>query len=139
MRSNTRDVGASFSVVTKTAAQDIGIGTKANTFPPVPEPYTNMELDTQGCAKKINTNCPLDIKFTTVNDIPTKVNNGQISMTLPANLQTSATSCTATIGGNLVECSKAGSQITIQHSSASSVAGQQVVVSLTQITNPSSN
>ena len=79
------------------------------------------------------------MKFTTVNTFPNQTSNGQISMTIPADLNITASLCSATIGSQTVTCTKIGQSVIIQHALSTSVALQQVVVSFSSFVNPSSN
>lgn len=83
--------------------------------------------------------CSLTVKFTTVYTFPNKANSGKIAMTLPSDLTVVSSGCTATIGGSTVmECSRVGTSLTATHSLATSVAGKEITITFSQITNPSS-
>ena len=137
IRENTKDVGGSFYVITKTSSADIGYGSLANSITISPNPFTNTSFDNSGC-DTINAECSLSIKFTTVYDFPNKSNNGKIAMTIPSDLTINSSGCTATIGSNSMECGIAGKAVTATHSQTASVAGQQVTISFSNITNPPS-
>ena len=60
-------------------------------------------------------------------------------MTLPSDLTVVSAGCSATIGGTTVmECSRVGTSLTATHPLTTSVAGREIAITFTQITNPSS-
>jgi hypothetical protein len=124
-------------VTTRTSTSDIGIGSYTNSVTIAPNPFTSTSLDNSAC-DTVGASCSLVVKFTTVYDFPNKDNSGKIAMTTPSDLTINSSGCTATIGGNSMECSKVGTSVTVTHSQTSSVAGQEIQVSFSSITNPSS-
>ena len=102
IRENTKDVGGSFSVTTKTSTEDIGIGSFTNSITILPNPFISTSLDNSGC-NTVSASCSLIVKFTTVYDFPSKTNNGKIALTIPSDLTVVSTGCTATIAGSAME------------------------------------
>ena len=136
VRENTQDVGGSFFVITKTSVSDIGYGSFTNNITISPNPFINTSLNNSGC-DTIRATCSLIVKFTTVYTFPNKVSNGKISLTIPSDLTVTSTGCTATIGLNPMECGIAGKSVTATHTETSSVAGQEITITFSSITNPS--
>ena len=137
IRQNTKSVGGSFYVTTKTSTSDIGIGSYTNSITISPNPFTSTSLDNSGCTA-IKATCSLKVKFTTVYTFPNKSNSGKIALTIPSDLTVVSTGWTATIGSLTMDWALAGTSVTATHTSTSSVAGMQIIITFDQITNPSS-
>ena len=73
-----------------------------------------------------------------IDTFPNLSNSGKISLTIPSDLTVVSTGWTATIGSSNMDCALAGSVVTATHSLTSSVAGMQIIITFSQITNPSS-
>ena len=136
VRQNTKDVGGNFYIVTTTTSADIGYGSYANAITISPNPFVSTSFDNSGC-DTIKASCSLNVKFTTVYTFPNKSSNGKVVLTVPSDLTLVSTGCTATIGGSSMDCSMTGKAVTATHSQTGSVAGQEIIITFSQITNPS--
>jgi hypothetical protein len=137
IRENTKGVGGSFSVTTKTSTEDIGLGSFTNAFTILPNPFVTYSYDNSNC-DTVGAACSLIVKFTTVYTFPNKVSSGKVAFTIPSDLTINSSGCIASIAGNSMECARVGTSVTATHSETSSVAGQEISVTFTSITNPTS-